>query len=162
MLLNVKPQIGADRKTIDLALFPEITDFEGFINYGERIFVVNTAGEQLLMTNNQINQPVFDTRRVRTSVFVKDGYTVVLGGLIRDDTQTINDRVPILGDLPMVGRLFQSKATEVKQTNLLIFVSCQIYLNNGELLNPPDYQLVSPTTGETVNVPAGPNLDSVQ
>lgn len=135
--LTVKPQIGADNRTIDLALFPEVTEFDGFINYGTQIFVTSVSGSTLL-NENVINQPVFSTRRVNTRVFVEDGYTVVLGGLIRDDVQIIDDKVPFLGDLPLVGRLFQSKAEETQKTNLLIFATCKIYLNNGELLNPPE------------------------
>lgn len=153
--MKVRPQLGADNRTIDLALFPEVTDFEGFINYGSVIYVAGgdlnngvtvndqgiitdtTQGNAYLLSNNEINQPVFNTRRIDTKVFVRDGYTVVLGGLMRDDVQTINDKVPFLGDIPLVGKLFQSKATQSQKKNLLIFVTCRIYLNNGELLNPP-------------------------
>jgi len=71
-------------------------------------------------------------------VLIRDGSTVVLGGLIRDDIQSVNDRVPGLGDLPLIGRLFQSKAIENTKKNLLIFVTANIYRNDGELLNPPD------------------------
>jgi general secretion pathway protein D len=136
--LVIKPQITADNKTVDLSLFPEVTDFEGFINYGSPIFVANPDGSQSLLSNNQINQPVFNTRRINTKVLVHDGSTVVLGGLIRDDVQNINDRVPFLGDLPLIGRLFQSKAVENTKRNLIIFVSANIYRNDGELLNQPE------------------------
>jgi general secretion pathway protein D len=136
--LVVKPQVTADNKTIDLSLFPEVTDFEGFINYGSEIFVANPDGSQSLLSTNEINQPVFNTRRINTKVLIRDGSTVVLGGLIRDDMQNINDKVPILGDIPMIGRLFQSKAVTSTKRNLLIFVTANIYRNDGELLNPPD------------------------
>ena len=136
--LVVKPQITADNKTVDLSLFPEVTDFEGFINYGSPIFVANPDGTQSLLSNNEINQPVFNTRRINTKVLVHDGSTVVLGGLIRDDIQNINDKVPILGDIPLLGRLFQSKAVENTKRNLIIFVSADIYRNDGELLNQPE------------------------
>lgn len=135
--LTVKPLIGADNRTIDLALFPEIVEFDGFIDYGTPIFISSTSGP-VLLSNNEIVQPVFSTRRVNTRVFVEDSHTVVLGGLIRDDVQIIDDKVPFFGDLPLIGRLFQSKAEETQKTNLLIFVTCRIYLNNGELLNPPE------------------------
>ena len=136
--LVVKPQVTADNKTIDLSLFPEVTDFEGFINYGSAIFVANPDASLSLLTNNVINQPVFNTRRINTKVLIHDGSTVVLGGLIRDDIQNINDRVPLLGDLPLIGRLFQSKAITNTKRNLIIFVSANIYRNDGELLNAPE------------------------
>jgi general secretion pathway protein D len=136
--LVVKPQVTSDNRTVDLSLFPEVTDFEGFINYGSEIFITNPDNSASLLSSNQINQPVFNTRRINTKVLIRDGSTVVLGGLIRDDIQSINDRVPVLGDLPLVGRLFQSKATTNTKRNLIIFVTANIYRNDGELLNPPD------------------------
>ena len=71
--LVIKPQVTADNKTVDLSLFPEVTDFEGFINYGSAIFVANPDGTQSLLSNNVINQPVFNTRRVNTKVLIRDG-----------------------------------------------------------------------------------------
>jgi general secretion pathway protein D len=136
--LVVKPQVTSDNQTVDLSLFPEVVDFEGFINYGDEIFVANPDGTQSLLSPNEINQPVFNTRRINTKVLIRDGSTVVMGGLIRDDVQTINDKVPGLGDLPLIGRLFQSKATTNTKRNLLIFVTANIYRNDGELLNPPE------------------------
>jgi general secretion pathway protein D len=136
--LVVKPQVTADNKTVDLSLFPEVTDFEGFINYGSPIYVANPDGSQSLLSNNVINQPVFNTRRINTKVLIKDGSSIVLGGLIREDLQNINDKVPFLGDLPLIGRLFQSKAVENTKRNLIIFVTANIYQNDGELLNPPE------------------------
>jgi len=141
--LVVKPQVTADNKTVDLSLFPEVTDFEGFINYGSEIFVANPneaigSIPSSLLSTNVINQPVFNTRRINTKVLIRDGSTVVLGGLIRDDIQTINDKVPFLGDLPLIGRLFQSKAITNTKRNLIIFVTANIYRNDGELLNPPE------------------------
>jgi general secretion pathway protein D len=136
--LVVKPQVTADNKTVDLSLFPEVTDFEGFINYGSEIFVANPDGSQSLLSTNEINQPVFNTRRINTKVLIHDGSTVVLGGLIRDDIQNINDKVPLLGDLPLIGRLFQSKAITNTKKDLIVFVTANIYQNDGELLNPPE------------------------
>jgi general secretion pathway protein D len=136
--LVIKPQITADNKTVDLSLFPEVTDFEGFINYGSQINIGNPDGTTSLLSPNDINQPVFNTRRINTKVLIRDGSTVVLGGLIREDLQTINDKVPILGDIPLIGRLFQSKATQSDKRNLIIFVTANIYQNDGELLNPPE------------------------
>ncbi len=51
-------------------------------------------------------QPIFSVREITTEVTVFDGATVVMGGLTRDEVKTVNDKVPILGDIPGLGRLF--------------------------------------------------------
>jgi general secretion pathway protein D len=131
--LTVRPQVGADNRTIDLSLLPEITDFEGFINYGDPIFA-----NGILLTPNVINQPVFNTRKVNTKVFVQDGNTVLLAGLIREDTQEVNEKLPVLGDIPFIGRLFQSKANKSIKKNLLIFVTTRILRPDGDPFNVPE------------------------
>ena len=156
--LGVTPQVGADNKTINLSLRPIVTDFQGFINYGSPILIANPDLSQTLLSNNTINQPVFNSRRINTKVLIRDGSTIVLGGLIREDLQSVNDKVPLLGDLPMVGRLFQSKAMKSTKRNLIIFVTANIYRNDGELLNPPDIaDAAAVLTGHTAIIapPAG-------
>jgi general secretion pathway protein D len=59
---------------------------------------------------------------VVTTCNVWDGQTVVLGGMIAETITKIKDQVPVLGDLPLVGRLFQSESTDSQKQNLLIFV----------------------------------------
>ena len=53
--LVVKPQVTSDNRTVDLSLFPEVTDFEGFINYGSEIFITNPDNSSSLLSANQIN-----------------------------------------------------------------------------------------------------------
>ncbi len=64
------------------------------------------------------------------SVF--DGQTVVLGGLIREDVQKIEDKVPLLGDIPLLGRLFRSSVDQHLKRNLVIFVSARLINPAGE------------------------------
>ena len=66
-----------------------------------------------------------------TRLQILDGQTAVLGGLLREDTQEIHDKVPVLGDLPLVGRLFQSKVSSRIKKNLLIFVTARLIKSNG-------------------------------
>ncbi len=120
VIFNVTPMVGADGYTINLTLIPQVTDFLGFIDYGGTI----TAGG--VSTFNTIKQPLFSTRDVMTSVEIWDGQTVVLGGLIREDLQKVDDKIPFLGDLPGVGRLFRSKVTQRTKRNLLIFVTARL------------------------------------
>jgi general secretion pathway protein D len=84
------------------------------------------ASPASVLTENRIEMPVFSTRRVNTSLTIYDGYTVAVGGLMREDVQNVEDKVPILGDIPIVGRLFQTKAENRIKSNLIIFVTAQI------------------------------------
>ncbi|HUJ72803.1 MAG TPA: type II and III secretion system protein, partial [Verrucomicrobiae bacterium] len=120
VVFNVTPMVGADGYTINLTLVPQVTDFLGFIEYG------NTIVSQGLSTFNSIKQPLFSSRDVMTSVEIWDGQTVVLGGLIREDIQKIDDKIPFLGDIPLLGRLFRSKVSQRNKQNLLIFVTARL------------------------------------
>jgi general secretion pathway protein D len=144
VVLEAKPTIGPDGYTIDLELNPKVTDFDGFINYGSPINGVgyksgffNGTIPALIpttqtLTTNTINQPVFSVREVNTFVTVWDGQTVALGGLIREDVQKVQDKVPFLGDIPLAGRLFRSDADQKIKKNLVIFVTPRILDAEGQ------------------------------
>ena len=119
--LEVEPTVGSDNYTIDLRLVPEVTEFEGFINYGSPIL-----NRGVVVTENVINYPVFSDRKVETSVSIYDGQTVVLGGLMREDVQKVNDKTPLLGDIPMAGALFRSQSDQHIKRNLVIFVTATL------------------------------------
>jgi general secretion pathway protein D len=141
--LEVEPVVGEDATTIDLNLVPQVVEFEGFINYGSPINAVgvNTIGGAIstsvpvLLTENVINQPVFSTRKVTTSVSVYDGQTVVLGGLMREDVQKTEDKTPIIGDIPLVGRLFRTNVDQHIKRNLVIFVTARVITPAGLAFN---------------------------
>jgi general secretion pathway protein D len=65
---------------------------------------------------------ITNERKIQTKVLAGDGRTVVLGGLIKDNVQDGTQRVPVLGSIPLLGRLFRNDAVEVTKTNLLIFI----------------------------------------
>ena len=151
--LEVEPVVGPDGQTIDLNLVPQVVEFEGFINYGSPInaIAVNTVAgisisKAVTLTENVINQPVFSTRKVTTNVSVWDGQTVVLGGLMREDVQKTEDKVPIIGDVPLVGRLFRTNVDQHIKTNLVIFVTARLVTPAGLPLHPEEEEeeLVKP------------------
>ncbi len=142
--LDVEPVVGPDGSTIDLNLQPEVVEFEGFINYGSPILAppstsiiggVFMSSPPTVVTPNVINQPIFSTRRVTTSVSVWDGQTVALGGLMREDVQKVEDKVPLLGDIPLLGRAFRSSVDQHLKRNLVIFVTARLINPAGEPLN---------------------------
>jgi general secretion pathway protein D len=160
--LEVEPVVGPDGITIDLNLVPQVVEFEGFINYGSPIFAppaVNPITGTLLtstavLTPNVINQPIFSARKVTTSVSVWDGQTVVLGGLMREDVQKVEDRTPIIGDLPLFGRLFRTNTDQHIKRNLIIFVTARLVNPAGQ----PTNQSEEEEEQETVAPPVLPEV----
>ncbi len=154
--LEVEPVVGPDGYTIDLNLVPQVVEFEGFINYGSPIQTTSTniLGQQVVnvITPNVINQPIFSTRKVTTSVSIFDGNTVVLGGLMREDVQKVEDKVPLLGDIPIIGRLFRSSVDQHLKRNLVIFVSARLMNPAGEPVRLDDEK------EEVIEVLAPPDL----
>jgi general secretion pathway protein D len=141
--LEVEPQVGPDGYTIELSLVPQVVEFEGFINYGSPIQTTSTnpitgISTTSILTPNIINQPIFSTRKVQTNVSIFDGNTVVLGGLIREDVQKVEDKIPLLGDIPLIGRLFRSSVEQHLKRNLVIFVSARLINPAGEPVHPSE------------------------
>lgn len=170
--LEVEPTIGPDGFTIDLNLSPRVTEFDGFINYGSPIYttatnsstVIDAAGflvnnpasgsTQVLVSENFINQPVFSVRQVTTQVTVYDGATVVLGGLIREDVQKVEDKTPIIGDIPLVGRFFRSSVDQHIKRNLVMFVTAGLLDPAGQPLTQQiidDEDVAAPNPDELGN-----------
>jgi len=152
IMLEVDPQLGQDRYTIELTLAPRVVEFDGFINYGSPIYAnvtynplaiiggPNITG-RILATANVINQPVFSTREAQTQVSVYDGQTVVLGGLMREDVQKVEDKVPIIGDIPIAGRLFRTSAEQHIKRNLIMFVTASLIDQAGQPLIKVDEEV---------------------
>jgi general secretion pathway protein D len=161
--LGVKPDvIGNDRVLLELQ--PTFQDFEGNINYGANIYSVYAnrpqstdgtyippATNPVLILTNVINQPVFVKREVKLApIEVSDGYTLLLGGLLREDIQNVDEKIPLLGDLPVFGRMFQGKTEQAIKKNTLIFVTPRILDVSGQPLNPT---AGSPTTASASGPP---------
>ena len=157
--LGVKPDvIGSDRVLLELQ--PTFQDFEGNINYGANIYSVYASRpnapvianpSQVLIITNVINQPVFVKREVKLApIEVSDGYTLLLGGLLREDIQNVDEKIPLLGDIPIFGRAFQGKTEQAVKKNTLIFVTPRILDVSGQPLNPT---AGSPTTASTSGPP---------
>lgn len=129
--MDVTPRVEEDG-SISLEMNPKVTEFEGFMEYGG-VAIAISSGTTVTVPSGFI-QPVFSVREVNTSVTVFDGATVVLGGLTREEVLTLDDQVPVLGDIPLIGRLFQSKAETRQKKNLLIFVTANRISPGGSLL----------------------------
>jgi len=143
--LTVKGESTSVAKAVDLDFTKlEVEDFEGFVNYGAQIATVSfgegplTTGSTtvVLPVSNPVGQapylvPIFSKRSLQSRVRLLDGETVGLGGLISESVQKVDDKVPGLGDMPVVGRLFRSEASQKIKLNLVIFCTVRIIQPDG-------------------------------
>ncbi|MFT5633483.1 MAG: general secretion pathway protein D [Rubritalea sp.] len=135
--MSIEPTVSDDKNYIDLLLNPSIVTFDGFINYGTPILTsaidpITGIPFSLITQANTILMPVFRTVRLNTGVTVQDGATVVVGGLIQQKIETVVDKVPVLGDLPLVGRLFQSQGLKNTKTAVIMFVKVELVDPTGQ------------------------------
>ncbi|MHC4166144.1 MAG: type II secretion system protein GspD, partial [Planctomycetota bacterium] len=75
------------------------------------------------VTGSSVNTPTTAKRQVQTVVSMETGSTIVIGGLIRDDKTSVEKKVPLLGDLPVLGGLFKLQRDQMQKTNLLMFIT---------------------------------------
>jgi len=151
--LEVKATATLDRR-IDLELKPEVTEFQGFINYASDVVQSIQGGPISSIAEGVALTPVFAIRKVETKVQVIDGQTIVMGGFIREDKQMIEDKIPILGDIPLVGRLFRSKVERSIKRNLVMLITARMmkpdgtpeYLTEGER---ESYEITLIPSGQT-------------
>ncbi|NJM38848.1 MAG: type II and III secretion system protein, partial [Akkermansiaceae bacterium] len=136
--LDVLPIVDANKQYVSLTLTPTFSDFDGFVNYGSPINAIENGplGQvEVTLTENAILQPVFSRQSVTTNVDIADGATVVIGGLEQQTVQDVEDQTPILGSVPVIGRLFQSKARQPKSVNIIFLVSAKIQDPTGRSFN---------------------------
>jgi general secretion pathway protein D len=131
--LDVVPYVLSDDYTINMTIIPELLEFNGY-DTPTLPPITGIANVQIIPAV----LPDFTVRSVVTTVNVWDNQTVVLGGLISSTIQTTKDKVPFLGDLPLVGRLFQSQSKSTKKQNLMIFVTATIVDPAGNRMHSDD------------------------
>jgi general secretion pathway protein D len=159
--MSVTPNVEND-DTISLILEPRVTEFEGFVEYGGPSIAL--SGETTAVVPAGFFQPVFSTREITTEVTVFDGATIVMGGLTREEVKSVNDKVPVLGDIPGVGRLFRSEGESTQKRNLLIFVTANLISPGGSPAKQR-YRTVEPNSlfqNPVIQTPGGTANRSVQ
>jgi general secretion pathway protein D len=128
-----------------------VVDFEGFVNYGSPITSSQSNSKEIrdvVLTENRIDMPIFSRRYINSNPCVYDGHTIAIGGMIQDEVQKVEDKIPVLGDLPFVGRLFRSEAESHVRKNLMVFVTADIIDPFGKPLRERDSgTTTAPATG---------------
>jgi type II secretory pathway component GspD/PulD (secretin) len=164
-ILDVVPYVLSDGYTINLTLIPSLTDFNG---YDTPPSIANVTGS-LNVVQLPVILPDFSIRQVVATVNVWDNQTVVIGGLISSQVSSTSDKVPVLGDIPLVGNLFQSNSKSTIKKNLMIFVTATIvdpagnrvhsddelpFAQNAIPEQPPGASTPEETVSQTHSVPA--------
>lgn len=154
-VLDVVPYVNADGFTIQLTILPTLKEFLGYDDPGQFVAQAQggaTAGSALTPTPTPL--PKFRLRQVATTAMVWDGQTVVLGGLIAENVTKIKDKIPVLGDLPFLGRFFRSEANMTSKKNLVIFVTPRLIDPAGNPLHSEE-EMPFGTHGAAVKPRAG-------
>ncbi len=133
-ILDVVPYVLSDGCTINLTLIPSFTEFNG---YDTPPTIPNVTGG-LNVVQLPVVLPDFTIRQVITTVNIWDNQTVVIGGLISSQVAETKDKVPVLGDIPIMGRLFQSQSKTSTKKNLMIFVTATIVDPAGNRVHSDD------------------------
>ncbi|MCU0791362.1 MAG: type II secretory pathway, component PulD [Opitutaceae bacterium] len=159
--LAVTPTVEEDDYSISLELNPRVTEFEGFVEFGGQSVAVvpggGLTGATTVIIPSGFYQPIFSVREINTRVTIWDGATLVMGGLTREEVRRVNDKVPILGDIPLLGRAFKSKGESSQKRNLLVFVTANL-VSPGGSLKKQELKGVAPSSmfqNPTVVTPGG-------
>jgi general secretion pathway protein D len=157
-ILDVVPYVLSDGYTINMSLIPSVTVFNG---YDTPPTIPSVTGN-LNVVQLPVILPDFTVRQVVTTVNVWDNQTVVLGGLISSEVQSTKDKLPVIGDLPMLGRFFQSQSKSTQKKNLMIFVTATIVDPAGNRVHTDDDLPFAQSTIPSQPAGAGKVTESVQ
>ena len=124
---------------IHLTLEPRVTQLSGFVDYGGSNIISGHDGTHGYSSG--FKQPTFATRKIKTELSIKSGSTVVMGGLTREEVKEMHDRIPLFGDIPIFGKLFQTNGKTSQKKNLLIFVTANLVDENGQYIVEPEFKV---------------------
>jgi beta-lactamase regulating signal transducer with metallopeptidase domain len=117
--MDVVPIVGDDGRTIQLTLLVGLNEFLGYDQPSNSVPVYVQGKKQRTLPP----LPHFHLHRVSKSVAVQDGHTVILGDMVSEKIATLKDKIPVLGDIPLLGRLFRSESRSTEMKRLMVFVT---------------------------------------
>jgi type II secretory pathway component GspD/PulD (secretin) len=122
-----------------LTVTPSINP-DGFVRMKIEPEISRISKESTRISEN-FESPIINRRRATTTVTVKDGQTVVIGGLIQDRFERIERKIPFLGDIPLIGPLFRNKSEATSKTELLIVLTPHV-VNNPQLVDQQTHSAI--------------------
>jgi hypothetical protein len=137
--LYVTPTINKDN-IITMKIRPEVSSISGNYTYGDPATTV----------------PIVATTQAETSVTVKDGTTIIIAGLIKDDRASTVDKIPLLGDIPVIGAAFRKSNKEIIKTELVVFLTPHIISGVNDYTEQPE---TAPIGQKLFTEPEKPTFD---
>lgn len=141
IFLEATPYVTEGSNTITLDLHPEVSIMKKQVSIstlttsGETGALGNvTSDDAVALVPDDLGWPVLDVRTAQTSVVVESGQTIVLGGMMKDEDTVIKRKIPVLGDIPFLGKAFQYDYKNQRKKNLLIFITASIINARGEVV----------------------------
>ena len=131
VILSVTPEVAPDGSRIYLRLAPSVISEPLWKNYGSKY--PSPSGDVEL----PMEQPFFPVRSVVTELEVYNGSTVVMGGMITEERIAVEDKIPVLGDIPLIGRFFRNNYEQSEKRNLLLFVTARLVDAGGRAIKNP-------------------------
>lgn len=139
--LNVIPQI-CDNDYINMIVHPAVSEIEGFTSGGVAVAGIGQG------TSGTTSYPILTVREAETQILIKSEDTTVIGGLQQERDVFTVKRVPFLGDIPYLGRLFRREIMDNEKTELLIFIKASI-------IEPEAYAIESKNAQDSMQKAAG-------
>lgn len=182
VILQVVPEVSAEGQMINLMLNPQVVSEPVWKNYGTKIpyskpqnlysisgltadaiAALGLSNEpETEYTELPMEQPFFHVRSVQTQLSVYNGATVVMGGLITEDRKTIEDKIPFLGDIPYLGRLFRSRSEQSDKRNLLVFVTARLVDPAGRVVRTGGESALMAGTDQVTGGGTAPQAEPIQ
>ena len=150
-VVDVVPDVLADGYTINLTATASVTEFLGYDKPTNSVTVYIDGQKQTV----PVPLPKFRTQKISAPVTLFDGQTLVLGGPVTSVVQTTKHKVPLLGDLPLVGGLFRSQTENSVKRQLMVFVTATIVDPAGNRAHSDDGMPFKPSA-----VPPQPQISS--
>jgi type II secretory pathway component GspD/PulD (secretin) len=166
VILTCTPDVSAEGQMINLQLTPKVIGEPTWRDYGMKVpmssVMSSTAQAMALASGNEdmqwftvpMEQPFFKERSIDTKVTLYNGATIVMGGLITEERKSMEDKIPFLGDIPFVGRIFRSRSEWSNKRNLLIFVTARLVDPRGRQISLTEDSTASAEQAEAGVTPA--------
>jgi general secretion pathway protein D len=168
VILTVTPELSAEGQMINLVLTPKVISEPDWKDYGMKVpmsavmsegaqtMAMAMGGEDMNWFQVPMEQPFFKERSIDTHISIYNGATIVMGGLITEERKSMEDKIPFLGDIPFIGRLFRSRSEWSNKRNLLLFVTARLVDPRGRqvTLGSGDDSSTTPAPAESTSANA--------